>query len=74
MEGMDPGMEGMGPMMDPGMPMEGMGPNGRNDGRECPMMEGEGNGMEGEVEGFMGAMWNGVFIIQANKLLMMQHC
>ena len=24
-------------------------------------MEGEGMPMEGEVEGFMGAMWNGVF-------------
>ena len=39
-------MEGM-PME--GMPMEGM------------PMEGEGMPIEGEVEGFMGEMWNGIF-------------
>ena len=55
-------MEGM-PME--GMPMEGMPMEGMP-------MEGEGMPMEGEVEGFMGAMWNGVFYTPANKQLTKQ--
>ena len=53
-------MEGM-PME--GMPMEGM------------PMEGEGMPIEGEVEGFMGAMWNGFFYNPTiNKQLLKQQC
>jgi len=60
MMGMDPGMMGMNPgMMEGSGPMEGMPMEGMP--MEGMPMEGEGMPMEGEVEGFMGAMWNGVF-------------